>query len=53
MKTKDRDIDFGDLDEMVSRSKKDKIKYKIEDMMEDLGDLLDTLVEKIEKIIFG
>lgn len=28
-------IDFGDLDEIVSRSKKDKIK----DIMEDLGDL--------------
>ena len=47
MKNKDIDVDFGDLDEIVSRSKKDKIKYKIKDMIEDLVDLFDTLMTKI------
>ena len=47
MKTKDTVVDFGDLDEIVSRSKKDKIKYKIKDTMEDLVDLFDTLMTKI------
>lgn len=44
---KDIDVDYGDLDEIVSRSKKDKIKYKIKDMMENLVDLFDTLMAKI------